>query len=58
MSLRDSLMEGKKSGFIQFQTHKNSEWFIIDELIEEIDNLRVCQCPPKDDLSFTINIGL
>jgi len=49
--LRDSLMEGKKSGFIQFQTHKNSEWFIIDELIEEIDNLRVCQCPPKDDLS-------
>jgi hypothetical protein len=49
--LRDSLMEAKLKGFHRFETHKSGKWFLIDDLINEIDNLRVCQCPPKTDLS-------
>lgn len=48
---RDELMKHKMEGFSQFTIKKGSKWIQIDKLIEEIDNLRVCQCPPKDDLS-------
>ena len=43
--LRDELMKAKLKGFISFQTHKGSEFLKIDDLIEEIDNLKVCKCP-------------
>jgi hypothetical protein len=48
---RDELMKHKMEGFSQFTIKKGGKWIQIDGLIEEIDNLRVCQCPPKDDLS-------
>ena len=49
--LRDELMKSKLEGFTDFQTHKGGKFLKINDLIGEIDNLRVCQCPPKDDLS-------
>lgn len=49
--LRDELMEYKKDGFWQFQLSKNGKWLQIEHLIEEIDNLKVCNCPPKDNNS-------
>lgn len=49
--LRDSLMDAKINEFVNFKTHKEGKWLNITDLITEIDNLRVCQCPPKDDLS-------
>lgn len=49
--LRDELMKRKLNGFTQFYVEERGKYFTIDDFIEEIDNLRVCQCPPKDDLS-------
>lgn len=49
--LRDELMKSKLEGFTDFQTHKGGEFLKINDLIDEIDNLRVCKCPPKTDLS-------
>ena len=49
--LRDELMNYKKDGFWQFQLSKNGKWLQIDDLIKEIDNLRVCNCPPTDNNS-------
>ena len=49
--LRDSLMEAKLNEFVNFKTHKSGKWLNIHDLITEIDNLKVCQCPPKDGLS-------
>ena len=49
--LRDELMNYKKDGFWQFQLSKNGKWLQIDDLIAEIDNLRVCNCPPTDNNS-------
>jgi hypothetical protein len=45
--LRDELMKAKLNGFTNFQTHKGSEFLKIDDLINEIDNLKVCNCPPE-----------
>lgn len=45
--LRNALMRHKLNGFIEFYVDKQGKWFKIDDLIDEIDNLRVCQCPPK-----------
>lgn len=49
--LRDELMKAKLSGLHRFELQKSGKWLDIGDLITEIDNLRVCQCPPKDDLS-------
>lgn len=49
--LRDELMKAKLDGLHRFVIQKSGRWLSINDLIEEIDNLRVCQCPPKDDLS-------
>ena len=43
--LRDELMKSKLKGFTDFQTHKGGEFLKIDDLISEIDNLKVCKCP-------------
>lgn len=45
--LRDALMKHKLNGFTEFYIDKQEKWFKIDDLIEEIDNLRVCKCPPE-----------
>ena len=42
--LRDELMKAKLKGFTSFQTHKGSEFLNINDLINEIDNLKVCKC--------------
>ena len=47
-SLRDELMKSKLEGFTDFQTHKGGKFLKIDDLINEIDNLKVCQCPTKE----------
>ena len=47
--LRDELMNAKKVGINRFIVTKSGKWLEIDDLIEEIDNLRACNCPPKDD---------
>jgi len=44
-------MNYKKDGFYQFQLTKNGKWLQIDHLIKEIDNLKVCNCAPKDNNS-------
>ena len=49
--LRDSLSIARLHEFVNFRTHHFGEWLNIDDLIEEIDNLSVCKCPPKDELS-------
>jgi hypothetical protein len=46
--LRDELMKSKLEGFANFQIHKGGEFFNINDLISEIDNLKVCKCPPKE----------
>jgi len=43
--LRDELMKAKLEGFANFQIRKGSEFLKIDDLIEEIDNFKVCKCP-------------
>ena len=48
---RDELMKAKLNGLHRFELQKSGKWLSINDLIEEIDNLRVCQCPPKTDLS-------
>jgi hypothetical protein len=42
------LMRHKLNGFTEFYVDKKEKWFKIDDLINEIDNLKVCQCPPKE----------
>lgn len=49
--LRDELMKYKKDGFSQFKLSKNGKWLQIDGLIEEIDNLKICNCPTTDNNS-------
>jgi hypothetical protein len=49
--LRDELMKHKMKGFAQFTLQKGEKWLQIDDLIAEIDNLRVCNCPPTDNNS-------
>jgi len=49
--LRDELMKHKMNGFAQFTLQKGEKWIQIDDLIAEIDNLRVCNCPPTDNNS-------
>jgi hypothetical protein len=43
--LRDELMKSKLEGFTNFQIRKGGEFLKIDDLISEIDNLKVCKCP-------------
>lgn len=45
--LRDELMRRKIEGFTQFYIDEKGKYLSIDELIKEIDELRVCQCPPN-----------
>jgi len=47
--LRDELMKHKIRGFKQFALQKGEKWIQIDDLIEEIDNLRVCKCPTTEN---------
>jgi len=47
--LRDELMKHKIDGFAQFTLKKGGKWLDVNKLIEEIDNLRVCQCPPTEN---------
>jgi len=49
--LRDELINAKKAGINRFTVSKSGKWLEIDDLIEEIDNLKVCECPRKDDNS-------
>ena len=49
--LRDELIKAKLSGIYRFELLKSGKWLDINDLITEIDNLKVCQCPPKDELS-------
>jgi len=49
--LRDELMKHKMKGFDKFSLQKGEKWLKVDDLISEIDNLRVCSCPPKDNNS-------
>lgn len=46
--LRDELMQLKKVGQVQCNLEKSDIKFDIDEFISEIDNLRLCVCPPKE----------
>jgi len=46
--LRDELMELKKNNQVQCNLEKSNLKFDIDEFISEIDNLRLCVCPPKE----------
>jgi|TARA_R110000868_G_scaffold45913_4_gene152050 hypothetical protein len=43
---RDELMSAKLRGFVSFDIHNSKKWINIDEIIKEIDDLRVCSCPP------------
>lgn len=43
--LRDELMKAKLNEFINFQTYKGGNYLNISNLIDEIDNLKVCKCP-------------
>jgi len=49
--LREELVNAKNNGFFQFTTRKGGEWLPVDKLLEEIDGLRVCSCPPIDNKS-------
>lgn len=43
--LRDELMRRKIEGFTKFYIDEKGKYFSIDDLIDEIDNLKVCKCP-------------
>jgi len=43
---RDELMRRKIEGFTQFYIDEKGKYFSIDEFIKEVDELRVCSCPP------------
>jgi len=43
---RDELMRRKIEGFAQFYIDEKGKYFSIDEFIKEVDELRVCSCPP------------
>jgi hypothetical protein len=47
--LRDELMNAKKVGINRFTVSKSGKWLEIDDLIKEIDGLRVCECPPVEN---------
>jgi len=47
--LRDELINAKKVGINRFIVSKSGKWLEIDDLIKEIDGLRVCECPPVEN---------
>jgi len=47
--LRDELMNAKKVGINRFTVSKSGKWLEIDDLIKEIDGLKVCECPPSEN---------
>jgi len=46
--LRDELMKQRLNNQTEFKINSSGTIFNIDDFINEIDNLRLCVCPPKN----------